>query len=62
MMLHVNEVHEKPWGIHVSSNNLTNNGFATVFHLKAKMLTYNFQKLLYWKLLITFRSDSLALV
>ena len=30
MMLHVNEVHEKLWGIHVSSNNLAHNGFATV--------------------------------
>ena len=30
MMLHVNEVHKNLWGIHVSSNNLANNGFATV--------------------------------
>ena len=30
MMLHVNEVHEKLWVIHDSSNNLTHNGFATV--------------------------------
>ena len=30
MMLHVNEAHEKLWGIHVSSNNLAHNGFATV--------------------------------
>ena len=68
MMLHVNEVHEKLWGIHVSSNNLANNGFASLYHLKVKMVTYNFQKLLYWKrgfpqfqflLSITFKSDSL---
>ena len=67
----VNEIHEKLWGIHVSSNNLANNGFASLYHLKVKMVTYNFQKLLYWKrgfpqvqflLLITFRSDSLALI
>ena len=31
MMLHVNEVHKKLWGLHVSSNNLAHNGFATVF-------------------------------
>ena len=30
MMLYVNEVHEKLWRIHVSSNNLAHNGFATV--------------------------------
>ena len=30
MMLHVNEVHEKLRGIHISSNNLAGNGFATV--------------------------------
>ena len=47
MMLYVNEVHEKLRGIHVSSNNLAHNGFATVYHLKVKMVTYNFQKLLY---------------
>ena len=29
MMLHVNEVREKLWEIHVSSNNLAHNGFAT---------------------------------
>ena len=71
MMLHVNEVHEKLWGIHVSSNNLSHNGFASLDHLKVKMVTYNFQKLLYRKrgfpqvqfyLLITFKSDSLALI
>ena len=42
-----------------------------LYHLKVKMVTYNFQKLLDWKrgfsqvqflLLITFRSDSLALI
>ena len=68
MMLHVNEVHEKLWGIHVSSNNLAHNGFASLYHLKVKIVTYNFQKLLYWKLgfpqvqcllLIIFKSDSL---
>ena len=66
MMLHVNEVHEKLWGIH---NNLANNGFASLYHLKVKMVTYNFQKLLSWKrgfpqvqflLLVTFKFDSLA--
>ena len=62
MMLHVNEAHEKLWGIHVSSNNLAHNGFASLYHLKVKIVMYNFQKLLYWKLLITFRSDSLALI
>ena len=30
MMLHVNEVHEKLWGIRLSSNNLAHNGFAAV--------------------------------
>ena len=73
MMLHENGVHEKLWGIHVSSKNLADNGFATVsiYHLKVRMATSNFQKLLYCKqgfpqvqflLLITFKSDSLALI
>ena len=71
MILDVNEVHEKLWGIHVSSNNLAYNGFASLYHLKVKMVTYNFEKLLSWKrsfpqvqflLLITFKSDSLALI
>ena len=39
MMLHVNEVHEKLWGIQVSSNNLAHNGFASLYHLKVKMVT-----------------------
>ena len=36
MMLHVNEVHEKLWGIHVSSNNLAHNGFATSLPFKSQ--------------------------
>ena len=39
MMLHVNEAHEKLWGIHVSSNNLAHNGFASLYYLKVKMVT-----------------------
>ena len=71
MMLHVNEVHEKPWGIRISSNDLAQWFCYSLNHLKVKMVTHNFQKLLYWKrgfpqvqflLLITFKSDSLALI
>ena len=70
-MLHVNEVHEKLWGTHVNSNNLAQWFCYSLYHLKVKMATYNFQKLFYWKrgfpqvpflLLITFKSDSLALI
>ena len=58
--------------IYVSSNNLVvHNGFASLYHLKVKMVTYTFQKLLHWKrgfpqvqflLLFTFKSDALALI
>ena len=57
--------------VYVSSNNLVHNGFATVYHLEVKMVTYTFQKLLHWKLgfpqvqfllLFTFKSDTLALI
>ena len=57
--------------IYVSRNNLVYNGLATVYHLKVKMVMYNFQKLLHWKrgfpqvqflLLFTFKSDALALI
>ena len=56
--------------IHISSNNLVS-VFASLYHLKVKNVTYNFQKLLHWKrifpqghflLLFTFRSDALALI
>ena len=63
---------KKKYGeVYVSSNNLVHNGFATVYHLEVKMVTYTFQKLLHWKLgfpqvqfllLFTFKSDTLALI
>ena len=54
--------------IYVSSNTLVHNGFVSLYHLKVKMVTYTFQKLLHWKqgfpqvqfLLFTFKSDALS--
>ena len=36
MMLHVNEGHEKLWGIHLSSNNLAHNGLQQSLPFKSQ--------------------------
>ena len=57
--------------IHVSSNNLVPNVFASHYHLKVKIVRHTFQTLLHWKrgfpqvqflLLVTFESYALTLI
>ena len=45
----MNVIHEKLWGIQVSSNNIVANVFASYYHLKVKIGRHTFQTLLHWK-------------